>query len=64
MPRSTAGGWQSPVDLPLLHGLVAAGPDMTTEEFTRAYNRAGPAAACVHRSSVLRAFTPHQVHLQ
>jgi transposase len=54
-PRKKAGGWQSPVDLSLLHDLVAARPDTTTEELTRAYNRVAPAAARVHRSSVLRA---------
>jgi transposase len=54
-PFAKGGGWRSPVDLPVLHDLVAARPDRTTDELTRAYNRAVPPAARVHRSSVLRA---------
>jgi transposase len=54
-PRRKGGGWQSPVDLAVLHRLVAARPDTTTEELTRSYNRVAPATARVHRSSVLRA---------
>ncbi len=54
-PFDKAGGWLSPVDLPLLHRLVAEKPDRTTGELTRAYNRAAPRAARVHRSSILRA---------
>jgi hypothetical protein len=34
---------------------VAARPDQTTDELTRAYNRAVTPAQRVHRSSVLRA---------
>lgn len=54
-PFDKAGGWRSPVDLPLLHRVVAEKPDRTTGELTRAYNRAAPRAARVHRSSILRA---------
>lgn len=54
-PRTKAGGWHSPVDVALLHRVVAERPDRTTDELTRAYNRQAPAAARVHRSSVLRA---------
>jgi len=54
-PRDRGGGWKSPVDLARLHRLVEERPDRTTEELTRAYNRHAPAAARVHRSSVLRA---------
>ena len=54
-PRPKGGGWRSPVDLPTLHRLVAERPDRTTDELTRAYNRAVAAAQRVHRSSVLRA---------
>ena len=54
-PLDRGGGWKSPVDLPRLHRLVEERPDRTTEELTRAYNRHAPAAARVHRSSVLRA---------
>jgi transposase len=54
-PKDKGGGWQSPVDLPLLHTLVQERPDRTTAELTRAYNRHAEPAARVHRSSVLRA---------
>ena len=54
-PLDRGGGWQSPVDLPLLHRLVQERPDRTTDELTRAYNREATPAARVHRSSVLRA---------
>ena len=54
-PLDRGGGWQSPVDLPLLHRLVQERPDRTTDELTRAYNREAAPAARVHRSSVLRA---------
>src|SRR2546423_7580482 len=53
-PFAKGGGWRSPVDLAALHRLIAARPDSTTEELTRAYNRETTAAR-VHRSSVLRA---------
>jgi transposase len=49
------GGWQSPVDLAVLHRLVQEKPDRTTDELTRAYNREAGPAARVHRSSILRA---------
>lgn len=49
------GGWQSPVDLTVLHRLVREKPDRTTDELTRAYNREAAPNARVHRSSVLRA---------
>ena len=54
-PRPKGGGWRSPVDVPTLHRLVAERPDRTTDELTRAYNRAVAASQRVHRSSVLRA---------
>ena len=54
-PLDRGGGWSSPIDLPLLHRLVQERPDRTTDELTRAYNRAAVPAARVHRSSVLRA---------
>ena len=54
-PLSRGGGWRSPVDVAVLHGLVQARPDQTTDELTRAYNRAVPSGARVHRSSILRA---------
>ncbi len=54
-PLNKGGGWQSPVEIPLLHRLVQARPDRTTDELTRAYNRQARRGARVHRSSVLRA---------
>jgi transposase len=54
-PLEKAGGWQSPVTLPLLHRLVHEKPDQTTDELTRAYNREAAPEARVHRSSILRA---------
>lgn len=54
-PFAKRGGWQSPVDIALLHRLVQEKPDRTTDELTRAYNREAAAVARVHRSSVLRA---------
>jgi transposase len=54
-PFDRGGGWRSPVDLVVLHRLVAERPDRTTDELTRAYNAAVAAPARVHRSSILRA---------
>lgn len=54
-PFNKGGGWHSPVDLPVLHRLVAERPDRTTDELTRTYNRAVALPARVHRSSILRA---------
>jgi transposase len=54
-PLDRGGGWESPVDVALLHRVVAERPDSTTEELSRAYNREAVPEARVHRSSVLRA---------
>jgi transposase len=54
-PFAKGGGWQSPVNLPVLHALVQKRPDTTTNELTRAYNHHMGRAARVHRSSILRA---------
>ena len=54
-PLAKAGGWVSPVDVRVLQALVQERPDRTTDELTRVYNRRAPAAARVHRSSILRA---------
>jgi transposase len=54
-PKDKGGGWQSPVNLPLLHTLVRERPDLTTDELTRAYNNQAAPEARVHRSSILRA---------
>ena len=55
MPLAKAGGWHSPVELPLRHRLVPEQPDRPTDELTRAYNRAATPAARVLRSRILRA---------
>jgi transposase len=54
-PLIKCGGWTSPVDVPLLQAVIAARPDRTTEELTRAYNARAARPARVHRSSILRA---------
>lgn len=54
-PFDRGGGWRSPVELVVLHRLVAERPDRTTDELTRAYNAAVAVPARVHRSSILRA---------
>lgn len=54
-PFAKGGGWRSPVDGALLERLVAAQPDRTLDELTRAYNREAAPAARVHRSSIIRA---------
>jgi transposase len=55
MPLARGGGWRSPVQIAVLHRLIAERPDRTTDELTRAYNAAVEVPARVHRSSVLRA---------
>lgn len=54
-PFAKRGGWQSPVNLEVLHAIVRETPDATTGELTRAYNRRVNRPQRVHRSSVLRA---------
>jgi transposase len=54
-PFDRGGGWHSPVEVAVLHRLVAERPDRTTDELTRAYNAAVEPPARVHRSSILRA---------
>ena len=54
-PAPRGGGNFSQVDLARLRALVAATPDATTDELTRAYNTGIPSKRRVHRSSVLRA---------
>jgi transposase len=54
-PLPKGGGWRSPVDLEVLHAVVKATPDATTDELTRAYNAQVEPARRVHRSSILRA---------
>ena len=55
VPLDKSRGWQSPVDIGLLHALVAEQPDRTTEELTRVYNDRAAREARVHRSSILHA---------
>jgi transposase len=55
LPAPRGGGWYSPIDLPVLHALIAERPDRTTDELTRAYNHRAAPEARVHRSSILRA---------
>ena len=55
LPAPRGGGWYSPVDIGLLHRLVRARPDQTTDELTRAYNQRAAPDVRVHRSSILRA---------
>lgn len=54
-PRKKGGGWVSPVDLTMLHGVVGAACDATTEEITWEYNRRVGRGRRIHRSSILRA---------
>ncbi len=53
-PLAKAGGWESPVNLSMLHALIDERPDQTCAELTRAYNRRVPHGR-VHRSSIWRA---------
>lgn len=54
-PRDKAGGRASPVQVDVMHAVVAEKPDRTTEELTRAYNAQVAREHRVHRSSLLRA---------
>lgn len=38
-PRPRGGGWQSPIDLVVLHAVVREQPDATSDEMCREYNR-------------------------
>ena len=38
-PRPRGGGWQSPIDPIVLHAIIREGPDATSDEVARAYNR-------------------------
>ena len=50
--RPRGGGWQSPIVRRVLDKVVAAEPDASAAELTKAYNGLGPTA--VSRSSLLR----------
>src|SRR5918995_2758038 len=45
VPKPKAGGWRCPIDLPLLHAVIAAAPDATVAELCWEYNRRGRRAA-------------------
>jgi len=49
------GGWQSPVQIAVLRGVIAERADATCEEIRRAYNRRVTRGARVSRSSIVRA---------
>lgn len=53
-PLARGGGWKSPVDMALLHRVVADMPDGTAEELTRKYNQQASRKARVHVSSFKR----------
>ena len=55
MPKPKAGGWRCPIDLPLLHAVIAAAPDATVTELCWEYNRRAPAAARTTDTSFRRA---------
>ena len=54
-PLPKAGGWASPVDVPLLLGVLGERPDSTADELAVEYNRRAKPEARVHRSSIVRA---------
>jgi transposase len=49
------GGWHSPVQVAVLHAVIAERADATCEEIRRAYNRRVGRGARVSRSSIVRA---------
>ena len=49
------GGWRSPIQVPLLHTLIAEAPDATCAELCWAYNRRAPAAHQTTPTSLWRA---------
>ncbi len=55
VPTPKAGGWRCPIELPLLHDVIAAAPDATIGELCWEYNRRAPAAARTTATSFGRA---------
>jgi transposase len=55
VPKPKAGGWRCPIDLALLHAVIAAAPDATVAELCWEYNRRAPAAARTTDTSFRRA---------
>jgi len=53
--RPRGGGWQSPIDVVVLHAVVRERPDATGDEMCREYNRRVGRAERTTRSSFLRA---------
>ena len=49
------GGWRSPIDLAVLHGLVAERADATAAELRRRYNQCVPRGQRVSVSAIMRA---------
>ena len=39
VPQPRGGGWRSPIEIIVLHGVVRERPDGTSEELCREYNR-------------------------
>lgn len=53
--RPKGGGWRSPVDLEILHGLVAERADATSAELRHRYNQCVPRGERVSVSAIVRA---------
>lgn len=54
-PKPKAGGWRSPIEVPVLHGVIAERPDATIEEIRRRYNQSVPRRSRVSWSAMGRA---------
>ena len=55
VPRPRGGGWQSPIEVVVLHAVVRERPDGTSEELCREYNRRVGRAERTNSSSFRRA---------
>ena len=55
VPKPKAGGWRCPIDLALLHAVIAAAPDATVAELGWAYNQQARAGARTTDTSLRRA---------
>ena len=56
-PRPRGGGWRSPIEIIVLHGVVRERPDGTSEELCREYNRRVGRAASTSAASFRRAMS-------
>ena len=56
-PQPRGGGWRSPIEIIVLHGVVRERPDGTSEELCREYNRRVGRAASTSPASFRRAIT-------